>query len=87
MDDRSRIDDALARLLPTQTAPATLAEAMRHAVLGGGKRIRPRLVYAAGAVAGAAPAALDHAAAAVEFIHASSLVHDDLPAIDRKSVV
>ena len=82
MDDRSRIDDALARLLPTQTAPATLAEAMRHAVLGGGKRIRPRLVHAAGTVAGAAPAALDHAAAAVEFIHASSLVHDDLPAMD-----
>ena len=82
MDDRSRINDALARLLPTQTAPATLAEAMRHAVLGGGKRIRPRLVYAAGEVAGAAPAALDHAAAAVEFIHASSLVHDDLPAMD-----
>lgn len=82
MEDLSHIDAVLNRLLPTDAAPATLAEAMRYAVLGGGKRIRPRLVYAAGAVAGATSAALDHAAAAVEFIHASSLVHDDLPAMD-----
>ena len=51
-------------------------------MLDGGKRIRPRLVYAAGELADASPAALDHVAAAVEFIHAGSLVHDDLPAMD-----
>ncbi len=82
MDDLSRIDATLTRLLPTQTAPATLAEAMRYAVLSGGKRVRPRLVHAAGAIADAPSATLDHAGAAVEFIHASSLVHDDLPAMD-----
>ena len=55
---------------------------MRYAVLGGGKRIRPRLVYASGRLAGAPIGVLDHAAAAVEMIHAYSLIHDDLPAMD-----
>jgi len=55
---------------------------MRHAVLGGGKRMRPLLVYAAGAVSGAPETLLDAPAAAVELIHAYSLVHDDLPAMD-----
>ena len=55
---------------------------MRYAVLGGGKRIRPRLVYAAGRLAGASMESLDAAAAAVELIHAYSLIHDDLPAMD-----
>ena len=55
---------------------------MRYAVLGGGKRIRPRLAYAAGRLAGAPLAVVDHAAAAVEFMHGYSLVHDDLPAMD-----
>ena len=55
---------------------------MRYAVLGGGKRLRPLLVYASGAVFGAAPEKLDAVAAAVELIHAYSLVHDDLPAMD-----
>ena len=55
---------------------------MRYAVLGGGKRIRPRLVYAAGRLAGAPMESLDAAAAAVELIHAYSLIHDDLPAMD-----
>ena len=55
---------------------------MRYAVLGGGKRIRPRLVYAAGRLAGASLESLDAAAAAVELIHAYSLIHDDLPAMD-----
>ena len=82
MAELLHINHVLARLLPAGDAPATLARAMRYAVLNGGKRVRPRLVYASGGVAGAAPATLDHAAAAVEFIHASSLVHDDLPAMD-----
>ena len=82
MAELHHINHVLARLLPAADAPATLGRAMRYAVLNGGKRVRPRLVYAAGGVAGAPPATLDHAAAAVEFIHASSLVHDDLPAMD-----
>lgn len=55
---------------------------MRHGVLGGGKRLRPVLVYAAGRALGAVDEALDAPAAAVELIHAYSLVHDDLPAMD-----
>ena len=55
---------------------------MRHAVLGGGKRLRPLLVYATGQSFGASAAMLDAAATAVELIHAFSLVHDDLPAMD-----
>ncbi len=55
---------------------------MRHAVLGGGKRMRPLLVYATGALFGADEATLDPPAVAVELIHAYSLVHDDLPAMD-----
>jgi farnesyl diphosphate synthase len=55
---------------------------MRHAVLNGGKRMRPLLVYATGTALGASEASLDAAAAAVELIHCYSLVHDDLPAMD-----
>ncbi len=64
-------------------APDMLAEAMRYAVLDGGKRVRPLLVYAAGEVSGAEPAVLDGCACAVELIHAYSLVHDDLPCMDN----
>jgi farnesyl diphosphate synthase len=59
---------------------------MRYAVLGGGKRLRPLLVYATGKAFDAPPAALDASAAAVEIIHAYSLVHDDLPAMDDDSL-
>ena len=59
---------------------------MRHAVLGGGKRLRPLLVYAAGRACAAEPGALDAPAVAVELIHAFSLVHDDLPAMDDDSL-
>ena len=62
--------------------PAHLVAAMRHAVLGGGKRLRPLLVHAAGHACGAAHDALAPAAAALELVHAYSLVHDDLPAMD-----
>ena len=62
--------------------PSEIHDAMRYAALGGGKRIRPALVYASGAALGVAPAQLDAPACAVELIHAYSLVHDDLPAMD-----
>jgi farnesyl diphosphate synthase len=85
---RDRAESALERVLPAETAhPARLHAAMRYATLGGGKRVRAMLVYAAGAWAGQAldatdNAALDAAACAVELIHAYSLVHDDLPCMD-----
>ena len=79
-----RIERALAERLPASDAhPAALHEAMRYAVLGGGKRVRPLLVYGAGELVGAEPAALDCAACAVEMIHAYSLVHDDMPCMDN----
>ncbi|MHB8253458.1 MAG: farnesyl diphosphate synthase [Acidiferrobacter sp.] len=80
---RTRSETVLARLLPpAQTMPGDLHEAMRYATLGGGKRLRACLVYATGEALGAALEDLDHAAAAVELIHAYSLVHDDLPCMD-----
>ena len=69
-------------LPPPDQPPHGLHRAMRHAVLGGGKRVRPLLVYAAGCAVDANEADLDAAAAAVELVHAFSLVHDDLPAMD-----
>ena len=85
-EDVARIDAVLDRLLPSVAAVdgdvERLAGAMRYAVLGGGKRLRPRLVYAAGKAAGADADVLDRPAAAIELIHAFSLIHDDLPAID-----
>lgn len=83
----ARIERTLDDVLPEASrSPARLHAAMRHAVLGGGKRLRPMLVYAAGASHHADPEALDAAAAAVELIHAYSLVHDDLPAMDDDSL-
>ena len=80
---RDRVEQALQRWLPgEQVPPTTLHAAMRYATLGDGKRIRPVLVYAAGGALGVAPDRLDGAACAVELIHAYSLVHDDLPAMD-----
>ncbi|HZF97886.1 MAG TPA: farnesyl diphosphate synthase [Pseudoxanthomonas sp.] len=78
-----RVEETLRHALPAPGAePRQLHAAMRHAVLEGGKRIRPLLVYAAGAVSDADEHRLDAPAAAVELIHAYSLVHDDLPAMD-----
>jgi geranylgeranyl pyrophosphate synthase len=80
---RTRVEAALDRLLPSpQMPPQQLHAAMRYAALGSGKRIRPMLVYAGGRAFGVAPETLDAAACAVELIHAYSLVHDDLPAMD-----
>jgi farnesyl diphosphate synthase len=69
-------------LPPADVIPSKLHEAMRYALLGGGKRVRPLLVYAAGALFGADASTLSRAAAAVEMIHAYSLVHDDMPCMD-----
>lgn len=80
---RDRIESQLDASLPSpEAAPQGLHRAMRYAVLGGGKRMRPLLVYAAGQVFGADEHAMDAPAMAVELIHAYSLVHDDLPAMD-----
>ena len=80
---RARVDAALAVALPAADAsPQRLHAAMRHAALDGGKRMRPLLVYATGTAFDANPAHLDAPAMAVELIHAYSLVHDDLPAMD-----
>ena len=78
-----RAETALDSLLDSaQTTPHRLHEAMRYAAQGGGKRIRPLLVYAAGSLGDAKAHALDAAAVAIECIHAYSLVHDDLPCMD-----
>lgn len=79
----ARADAALLRVLPREDSePRELVRAMRYAVLGGGKRLRPLLVYATGVALGADIDALETPACAVEIIHAYSLVHDDLPAMD-----
>jgi farnesyl diphosphate synthase len=85
---QQRIEAILAEALSdtAMPAPARLSEAMRYAVLGGGKRIRALLAYAAGEAVGAAPADVDAAAAAVELIHAYSLIHDDLPCMDDDAI-
>ncbi len=81
---QGRTEQALARVLPEASiAPQRLHEAMRYAVLGGGKRVRPLLAYAAGELVGADVDRVRHAAAAVELIHAYSLVHDDMPCNGR----
>ncbi|WUR14216.1 polyprenyl synthetase family protein [[Empedobacter] haloabium] len=74
--------DMSAYLPAADVVPTKLHAAMRYALLGGGKRVRPLLVYAAGALTGADARILSRAAAAVEMIHAYSLVHDDMPCMD-----
>jgi farnesyl diphosphate synthase len=80
---QSRIEHVLTTTMPADTeTPITLHQAMRYAVLGGGKRVRALLTYAAGEFCGATLAHIDLSAAAVELIHAFSLVHDDMPCMD-----
>lgn len=80
---QARIDRVMVQWLPPETTtPTPLHAAMRYAVLNGGKRIRPLLVYATGQAVKSNDDGLDAVAAAVEIIHAYSLVHDDLPAMD-----
>jgi geranylgeranyl pyrophosphate synthase len=81
---QAQIERALEHWLPPAAEPpAALHDAMRYAVLGPGKRIRPVLVYATGQVFNTSLPQLDSSAVAVELIHAYSLVHDDLPAMDN----
>ena len=80
---QARVETALGRFLPAgDHLPARLHQAMRYAVLGGGKRVRPLLAFAAGEATGAEQARLEVVACAVELIHTYSLVHDDLPCMD-----
>ncbi len=84
---RTRVEAALDDALPSpDSSPRRLHAAMRHAVLNGGKRMRPMLVYASGIAMGASEEKLDAGAVAVELIHCYSLVHDDLPAMDDDSL-
>ena len=83
-NSQARLEGVLKEMLPrTDVAPQRLHEAMRYAVLDGGKRVRPLLAYAAGELAGADVERLNIVAAAVELIHAYSLVHDDMPCMDN----
>lgn len=80
----NHVEQFLAKTLPSASVdPVRLHAAMRYAVLNPGKRLRPLLVYVTGMTLGAESADLDLAAAAVEFIHVYSLIHDDLPAMDN----
>ncbi|RLE18760.1 MAG: hypothetical protein DRJ65_21010 [Acidobacteria bacterium] len=81
--ERQVVEQVLSQLLPADDQwPSRLHRAMRHAVLGGGKRIRPILARLANRAAGGDPEAITEAACGLELIHAYSLVHDDLPALD-----
>jgi farnesyl diphosphate synthase len=80
---QARVETALASRLPgANSIPQRLHAAMRYAALSGGKRVRPLLTFATGAINDAPPERLEVAACAVELIHAYSLVHDDLPCMD-----
>ena len=75
------------KMLPqTGIGAKRLVGAMRYSLLGGGKRIRPLLCYAAGTVSGAPEEVLDRAALALEMIHSYSLVHDDMPSMDNDTL-
>jgi len=82
-DMQTRMEVVLGELLPSASVPPMrLHDAMRYAVLGGGKRVRPLLVFAAGEFVEADLQALEIPAAAVEMVHGYSLIHDDLPSMD-----
>src|SRR5271170_5320963 len=81
---RERMERALAARLPApEVAPVRLHQAMRYSVLGGGKRVRPALLFATARAVGLAEEEVEAAACAIELIHVYSLVHDDLPAMDN----
>lgn len=86
---RERAQEVVLRLLPSGNVPKALAEAMRYAVSTGGKRIRPLLVLTASESAASAegdPEAALQAAAAIEYLHSYTLIHDDLPSMDDSSL-
>ena len=81
---QNTIEKTLDELLPSEELiPVKLHQAMRYAVLDGGKRIRPLLVFATGTLFGAQPDIMARVASAVEMIHAYSLIHDDMPCMDN----
>lgn len=80
---KERVDSALNLVIPTTGQTPKLQEAMRYAMLNGGKRVRPVLVYATAEALGADPKKANQAACAIELVHSYSLVHDDLPAMDN----
>jgi geranylgeranyl pyrophosphate synthase len=81
---QARMERALAARLPSEAVvPERLHAAMRYSVLGGGKRIRPALVFASAVTLGLSEDEVEGAACAIELVHAYSLVHDDLPAMDN----
>lgn len=83
LDYKQRVDTTLEHWLPAETLnPVKLHQAMRYSVLGSGKRVRPVLVYATATTLGIPLNKVDGIAAAIEIIHAYSLIHDDLPAMD-----
>jgi farnesyl diphosphate synthase len=87
LERQNRVESALDAVLPASGhAPGRLHSAMRYAALGGGKRIRPLLAYAAGELVDADVDRVDAVASAVEMIHAYSLVHDDMPCMDDDSL-
>lgn len=87
LERQSRVEAALDAVLPVSGhAPSGLHSAMRYAALGGGKRIRPLLAYAAGELVEADVKRVDAVASTVELIHAYSLVHDDMPCMDDDSL-
>jgi len=77
------IDDRLAGFVSSRDLPGPLRRAVEHALLGGGKRLRPILTLLSAQAVGGSPARAEPAALAVELVHAFSLVHDDLPALDN----
>lgn len=79
---KNRIEGLLKTWLPVKCEHSTLTEAMRYSALNGGKRLRSALIYAIQDPFSIPQAACDHIAAAIECVHASSLIHDDLPALD-----
>ncbi|MCR5085367.1 MAG: polyprenyl synthetase family protein [Succinivibrionaceae bacterium] len=84
---RERVNGFLGRCVEALDRESpSLREAMAHGLLLGGKRVRPFLVYEAGRLMGAAPSLLDRPAAAVECIHAYSLIHDDMPEMDNDTL-
>jgi len=87
MERQGRVEAGLDAVLPVASlAPIRLHSALRYATLGGGKRIRPLLAYAAGELTDAELPRVDSVAVAVELIHAYSLVHDDMPCMDDDSL-
>ncbi len=84
---QARVQSVAERLLPSENlVPIALHQAMRYAVIGGGKRVRPLLVYAASEITDGCEDVVDFTALAVECVHSYSLIHDDLPCMDNDTL-